>query len=438
MRLYPFQEEGIAFLNSRKYSILADEMGLGKTIQAIYALMNEPHGVIIVCPPFLIGNWLKELSRINHGRKVVLLNKSNTFYSQTGANLAFPEKDEIYLCGYTQLPKAGGVPSFSFEIPKKPVVVIADEAQYLKNSSSARTKSFRALIKAAMKSPYSRIWLLSGTPILNKPTDLWALVQALNYRGKVLFENWNNFVKLFNGRKEEDKYGYEKIVWGLPNKELYEVLSPYYIRRTKQQVLPDLPKKTVSRYYIKGKKFLTEEDYNLVHSQNFKARDLSDLLTRAKEQSYYKYLECLDLIEQYENTDTPLVVFSNFVRPIEELGGKPGWGAIYGAAPMTRRQEIINDFQEGKINFLAGTIDCLGTGYTLTRASNALFIDLDFTPANNWQAEDRLLRIGQENAVNIIQVVNNDSVDRRINQLVNEKIAIIEGFNRVMDNVEEK
>ena len=87
---------------------------------------------------------------------------------------------------------------------------------------------------------------------------------------------------------------------------------------------------------------------------------------------------------------------------------------------------------------MAGTIDCLGTGYTLTRASNALFIDLDFTPANNWQAEDRLLRIGQNNAVNIIQVVNNDSVDKRINQLVNEKIAIIEGFNRVMDNAEQE
>ena len=438
MKLYSFQEEGIAFLNSRKYALLADEMGLGKTIQAIYASINEEDkGVIIVCPPYLVGNWKKELSRIEHGRKLFVFNPSNTFYSNFGVEFKLPDKDEIYLLGYTQLPRAVDgkykLPQFDFEVEKKQVVIIADEAQQLKNSKSSRTRSFRALISSACKSSYSKIWLLSGTPIMNKPSDLWALFQAMNYRGKKVFESWENFLTLFDARKEEDNYGYERIVWGRPKTELSDLLKPYYLHRTKRQVLPELPTKTISRYYVRTKSFLNEEDFSKIVELGNSPK-IGNIFNKAEALSYCKYLETLDLIEEYENNLVPLVVFSNYVRSIQELGGKPGWGAVWGAAPMAKRQETIDDFQNGKINCLAGTIDCLGTGHTLTRASNAIFIDLDFTPANNWQAEDRLLRIGQKNAVNIIQVVSNDTVDKRINKLINDKISIIEGFNRVFDD----
>jgi SWI/SNF-related matrix-associated actin-dependent regulator 1 of chromatin subfamily A len=430
MKLYPFQEEGVRFLNSRSYAILCDEMGLGKTLQAITAALNEDKGILVVCPPYLVGNWLNEIRKVNVNRFVKHIRKED-FYARNGKVFIWPEPNEIFVCAYTQLPLAapGQVPKFTGELPKKPVIVIGDEAHFVKNSRSSRTKSFRALVSAAKQSSFSKIWLLTGTPILNKPPELWALVQALNYRGKKIFGSWEEFVKGFNGYQEVIPLVEQvRTVWGLPDKAISEKLKGYYLRRTKKEVLPDLPDKTIQRYYTKTKTFIDPENFD--YDQSVK---LGNIHPKRKTQSYEKYLAVPDLIEDYEKTETPLVVFSCYVDSIIELGGKPFWGAIHGAVPQAERTKIIDDFQNGHINYLAGTIQTLGIGHTLTRSCNAIFIDLDFTPANNLQAEDRLLRIGQKNAVNIIQVVGDDIVERRLNKILNDKAALIGEFNRIMD-----
>src|SRR5262245_5578154 len=123
----------------------------------------------------------------------------------------------------------------------------------------------------------------------------------------------------------------------------------------------------------------------------------------------------LELVEQFEDQGGPLVVFSAHREPIEALAARGGWGVITGGTEPRRRQEVVDAFQAGRLKGVGRTIQAGGTGLTLTRASTALFVDLDWTPANNLQAEDRVCRIGQRAGhVRIIRMVSDHPLDRRV------------------------
>src|SRR5262249_3326827 len=120
----------------------------------------------------------------------------------------------------------------------------------------------------------------------------------------------------------------------------------------------------------------------------------------------------LEVVGQFEQHGEPLVVFSAHRGPVGALADRAGWEVITGDTEPPRRREIVEAFQAGRLKGIALTIRAGGTGLTLTRASTALFVDLDWTPANNLQAEDRLCRIGQEAGhVRIIQMVSDHPLD---------------------------
>lgn len=439
IKLYPFQLEGIKFLAERTYAILADEMGLGKTLQSIIAACQENKGIIIVCPAYLIGNWMREiktaLSYLNQERIVRKADGKNLLYTDRGFEFLWPKRNEIIVMSYNQIPPAvlkNKFYKFVASGPTNPVIIIADEAHFIRKASAQRSLAFRMLGKAAKNKNGSRIWLLTGTPILDRPVDIWALCQALNFRANHIFGSWDDFVFGFGGEKIEDTLwgGYR---WGEPNRAVVEKLKKYILKRTKKEVLPDLPSKTIRRYFVKTKSFIPPDK---LYTDNLDAYLGDGEITNIRmAQSYEKFLETEELINSYESIEVPLVVFSAFTRPVIELGKRPGWKSIYGKIPMSERSVIIDDFQSGKIKYLAGTIECLGTGHTLTASSNAIFLDLDWTPAKNWQAEDRFLRIGTKNAVNIIQVVGSDISEKRVNDIINQKIKLIGDFERCLDNV---
>jgi len=134
----------------------------------------------------------------------------------------------------------------------------------------------------------------------------------------------------------------------------------------------------------------------------------------------------LALVEEFELAKEPLLVFSAHRSPIDLFLGRPGWAVITGDTPAKDRTKIEEGFQAGKYLGLAGTIEAAGVGITLTYAAHELFVDQEWTPALNAQAEDRALRHGQKRAVCIDILVANHPLDQRVAEILLEKTAIIE------------
>jgi SNF2 family DNA or RNA helicase len=135
----------------------------------------------------------------------------------------------------------------------------------------------------------------------------------------------------------------------------------------------------------------------------------------------------IDLVEDHEDEDVPLVVFSAHVEPLNQLAERDGWEKITGATSAERRQQIVNEFQAGNLKGVAVSIKAGGVGLTLTRAWKAIFVDLDWVPGANQQAEDRICRIGQESQkVEIVRMVSNHVMDLHVLELIHLKNNLIE------------
>jgi len=134
------------------------------------------------------------------------------------------------------------------------------------------------------------------------------------------------------------------------------------------------------------------------------------------------------LADECEEQECPLVVFSAHVEPVRSLGARAGWAYIDGSTSMEDRERIVDQFQNGKMPGIALSIRAAGVGLTLTRAWKAVFVDLDWTPAGNAQAEDRLCRIGQtHDHIEIVQMVSDHPLDLRVLELLAEKSRVIDG-----------
>jgi hypothetical protein len=131
--------------------------------------------------------------------------------------------------------------------------------------------------------------------------------------------------------------------------------------------------------------------------------------------------------KRLEDANEPIVVFSVHRAPIDHLGTRDGWATITGDTPAAARTEIEARFQRGELRGVAATIQAGGVAITLTRAHRAVFVDQDWTPALNAQAEDRICRIGQDRGVIITRIIADHALDRRIAQVLATKIEIIEG-----------
>lgn len=130
------------------------------------------------------------------------------------------------------------------------------------------------------------------------------------------------------------------------------------------------------------------------------------------------------LVEDYEESGTPLLVFSWHRAPIEALAKRKKWGMIAGKVTSAKKGDAEKDFQGGKLIGLAGTIGAMAHGYTLTAASDVIFIDRSYKPGDNEQAEDRVHRITQTRGVMITDIVADHPVDRLVHEIISRKTTI--------------
>ena len=418
LALYGFQRVGVEWLAGRTGALLADEMGTGKTIQTLAALPDVTP-IVVVAPAVAKGVWLREARKWRPEMKVTVLSGRGSF--------RWPEAGEMVVLNYDILPNED-------ELTNAPAgtCLVADEAHALKSFKAKRTKKFRAL-SDNVRGQGGRTWLLTATPLLNRPTELWGILSAAGLEREV-FGTWGQFVSLFGGFK--DRWG--GMHWGTPSPEVPSRLARVSLRRMRVDVLPDLPVKmwqevevdlslTLSRK-CDGLVALLEKDGTSLEAVSEKVlRDklsFSDYSEVRAALAVAKIPALLALVEEFEAQDEPLVVFSAHRMPIDQFQDREGWAVIMGDTSPGKRTEIEEAFQAGKLRGVAATIQAGGVAITLTRSHNAVFVDRDWTPALNSQAEDRICRIGQSRGCVITDIVGTHKLDRRVAALLTVKTAM--------------
>lgn len=427
----PYQRAAIAFGMDHPNVLLADEMGLGKTIEALGVINadDEAKRVLIVCPASLKLNWARECERwlVEAGEIGV-------------AGKTYPKDASVVIINYDILGK------WKKELKGQWDVLVADECHYVKNKDAKRSKALYA-IKATRK------LFLTGTPILNRPFELWTIVSSLapeefdhfwNFANRYCAPVKNNFGWDFNGATHLD--------------ELHERLcGTIMVRRTKVEVLPDLPPKR--RQVIElasdhvAKLIAVETGAWQEHQSRLKelrSRSRSDgtqneaelaalragvnvafgeLAKLRQSTALAKVPLVIEHIKNVLEDVDKLVVFAHHLAVIDELAAPFGDLAVTltGSHSVTARQESVDRFQEDpSCRLFIGSITAAGFGLTLTAASNVVFAELDWVPAHITQAEDRTHRLGQENSVLVQHLVLQDSLDARMIGTLIKKQRVID------------
>lgn len=418
--LHRFQKLGANFLYSRGAALLADEMGLGKTIEALAAVRPD-EGAAVVCPAFLVANWKAEIARFRSD--LVALPDESLLESR------FPLPGEILVTAYSRLPAVENetrdesgeykFPRWIGEGAQHAFTLILDEAHYVKSSSSQRSARVRALAGEA-----TRVWALTGTPMINRPPELWALLQAAKWQGKRVFGSWDDFVRVFGGRK--NRYGH--VEWnGVVLPEAHERLKLFMLRRTRAEVMPELPRKTRRDLPIElGRTTLDGQDFSFLDGWSdaqveAEAKPAGALFTARRILADAKADALGELLDEHEDASEPVVVFAVHAAVVQSLGLRKGCFAITGATDMEDRQTSVDLFQGGTGFCIAGTYGAMGTGLTLTRAAHVILVDEPFTPAERDQAEDRVCRIGQERPVLVTTLMSSHPLDLRVRKILERK-----------------
>lgn len=439
-----YQEQGILWLAARESGMLTDDMGLGKTLQGLVALPTNCRAVW-VCPASLKLNVVREAGFWRPDLKVTVLSGGGSF--------RWPSDGEIVVLNYDILPGEtnrdertkrvnfvkGSIPEVSGGTA--PLYLIADEAHALKSTKAIRTVLFRNLAKM-VRAEGGRTWGMTGTELLNRELELWNLFETFGV-AREAFGTFDNFLRLMGGARGRFGIEFSRDNARNPRHEVVSRLRLVSLKRLKKDVMKDLPAKTYTTVSVEiDEKTRLFCDRVIEHASRA-GIDLNDvkntvMLTRWKGASFEliskamtalalaKMTAMLDIVEQYEEVGEPLIVFSAHRAPIDALKERKGWAVITGDTSIKDRNLAVEQFQAGNLKGIAGTIAAMGVGLTLTRASNVLRVDRDWTPALNRQAEDRAHRIGQKNAVQVIDLVATHALDVRLTELLVEKSTLIE------------
>lgn len=437
-KLYKHQEEGIKFLLSRNGSILADDMGLGKSIQSIIAALESgAKNILIVCPSAVKINWKREINvfcddvTIIEGRK---WNKAkftiiNYDILKNFHTLGDGKKKDItdpVLEYNRQLVNA------KFDL------AIIDEAHYLKNNKSIRGE---IMVDLTVNYNVEKVWLLTGTPIANRPMDFFNLLKIIK---SPIANNWQYFATRYcDARKmfRTLKNGRKKQIWltdGASNlDELAAKTKNLILRRLKENVL-DMPDKIVTPVYhqLSDKGW---DEYNRLWDDYLEKRkiekkrgsvqkDLVELILLRKFIAMEAIPQTIEMVENILETGKKVIIFTSFTDELNELAEHFGKICVTHNGPMNdkEKQRSVDNFQNNdKIKVFIGNIKSAGVGITLTKANFVVFNSFDWVPGSNEQAEDRAYRIGQNNNVNIYYQQFEDTISTRMWETLRTKKDII-------------
>jgi hypothetical protein len=437
--LYPFQLKGVEYLASHKRCFLGDDMGLGKTIQSLMCIENKGRALVI-CPQNVKFNWRDEVlcwrpdltPRVVSGRQ------------KTVAGI-LPKAGEIVIINYDILPADAKptVPSGKKNKKGKDILIanltdavkaklgkvtlIVDEAHRAKNYKAQRSQKLTQISKLA-----GRVIGMSGTPLVNRPPDLFGTLCALDMSYEV-FGGWKRFVSLFGGYDNGFGLSWPDYRHTPVKPEAAERMRRIMLRRTKAEVLPELPAKQYKTIAVNGLSKKTVKVLDSLLEEWGDVLDAGELppfeaMSEIRAQLAKDRIDAVtDMVVDFEDAEKPVLVFSAHRAPVEALGAREGWATIIGGMDAEARQNVVKSFQAGELKVLALTIKAGCEGLTLTKAADVIFVDLDWVPSLNSQAEDRVCRIGQTaDAITITRLVSDHALDKRVLDLLADKTAMIE------------
>ena len=448
--LRPYQAEGVRWLwfmlRLGLGACLADDMGLGKTIQIIDLLLQRQREAgskhaapsLLVVPASLIGNWRQELARFGPSLTVFFTHRSETGNDRLEKVATNPVKElanyDLVVSTYGLLRRQDWLTKVSWSL------VIIDEAQAIKNASSAQTKSVKKM-KAS-----GRV-ALTGTPVENHLGDLWSLFDFCFPGLLGTAAQFKQFVKRLGKEQESHAFG-----------ALRRLVRPYILRRMKTDpnIVPDLPDKIEMRtecglsknQAVLYERTVKELSHRLESSEGIARRGvvLSTLMqlkqicnhpdqflangTFAPDLSG-KFerlaLICEPIVERQEKA-LVFTQFQSLTQPLADylatVFGRPGL-VLHGGTPVGKRAELVRAFQseEGPPYFVI-SLKAGGSGLNLTAASHVIHFDRWWNPAVENQATDRAFRIGQKRNVLVHKFVCRGTVEERIDEMLTKKQAV--------------
>lgn len=430
--LYPFQAQGVSFLEHRNgKAIIGDDMGLGKTIQALAYIHNHPElkPAIVIAPAAVKYNWANEVKAcLDDSRRVVVLEGGKPY------EIDLPD---IIILNYDIAAKW-----HKYLTSLNPQILVLDECHAIMNNTAIRTKAVKALAKNI-----PHVIPMSGTPIINRPKEIYNAIQIVE---PTLFPNFMNFARKYCGAKHN---GFGWDFNGASNLEdLYDKLQGVMIRRKKEDVLPELPEKqrTVIPVELSNRKeYKTVEDDFIgwvKENKGIKAAKKASNAEALAKISALRYMAAKGALKSakewitnfLETTSHKLVIFAVHKDIIEDVMQTYGSIAVKidGSVPAKKRTEVVTQFQtDPDTRVFVGNIQAAGIGITLTAAHNVVFLELPWTPGLLDQAEDRCNRIGQKNAVNIWYLLPRDTIEEKLAEIIDAKKKVI---TAVLDGVEIK
>ena len=424
--LFPHQIEGVAFLLGRRRAILADDMGLGKTRQSIVSLHHLAPAAprLVVCPASVKRNWAREIALVTPDASILVIE----------GTAPVPLTAEWVIVNYDILGR-----HFDDLLHVPWAALVFDEAHYLKNHTSARSKLSRQLTTAAAAAtPALAVQLLTGTPLTSRPRDLFVLLQLAAHP---LGRSFLSFAKRYCAA-EKGEYGWK--TGGASNvEELTVQLHGVMLRRSKDDVLAlppklrtwlpvEVPPGTGVRAIKKVFELLAGKDERPAQSRDVEFRRRGKLLAFLVEVrqalAAAKAAATIDFVRGAIDQGEKVIVFSCFEIPIQKLAAEFGDTAVVvtGKTPAAMRQPLVDRFQnDADVRVFAANIIAGGTGLNLTAATQVVFNDLDWVPTNHWQAEDRAYRIGQTRTVNVTYFVARNTIDDFVQAVLETKASLI-------------
>ncbi|MCR5591522.1 MAG: DEAD/DEAH box helicase family protein [Lachnospiraceae bacterium] len=415
--LRSYQEFGVKYIIHQKYVLLGDEMGLGKTIQAIAAMSEVASSsdgtchFLVICPASILINWAREIGKFSdieayilHGQK---LEDTLSIWKENGG---------AAITNYESLGKIVD----KIDEKMKLAMLIVDEAHYMKNPDAQRTKYIKRLDNES-----DRIVMMTGTPLENRVEEMCSLISFIRPDMEAAVRSMAHISHL---------------------SEFKEKLSPMYLRRTRKQVLKELPSMEEKIEWCEMTDLDRDEYIMAVRDRSFmKMRRLSFLQDDMENSAKARRL--IELCDEAIDEGRKAVVYSFFRETVGKVSTALGdrcIGVISGDTKIEGRQGLLDRFAKAEGGaVIVCQIQAGGIGLNIQAASIVIFCEPQIKPSLTWQALSRVYRMGQVRNVLVYHLLCPGTVDDEMTKLLEEKkfefenfadeSAVAEAFDNIMD-----
>lgn len=442
-----YQKTGYKWLkvldNYKFGGILADDMGLGKTVQMLSVIVSyieetkkeERKSTIVVCPSSLSLNWQNEASKFTNELKTIVI-RGNA--KEREEQIKKIEEYDLVITSYDLLKR-------DIEVYKEKdymfKYIIADEAQYLKNSNTQNAKAIKE-IKAETR------YALTGTPIENSLAELWSIFDYIMPGYLFTYKKFKNMYEV-PIVKENDAKAMQRLKM---------LIEPFVLRRTKKQVLTELPDKSIAvlknvmkeeqeKLYLSYLAKTKEDVAQIINSNGFEKSKIQILaaLTRLRQicchpslfidnykEGSSKLEQCMEIIQEATQSNHKILLFSGYTsmfdiieKELKERGIK--YFKLTGSTKVDERIQLVDEFNENEeIKVFLISLKAGGTGLNLTGADVVIHYDPWWNASAEGQATDRAYRIGQKRNVQVYKLITKNSIEEKIYELQQRKSELID------------